>query len=639
MRLRILQKIALSLLVTGLLASVSFGQNTGLRATNRQVETLLIRIETKIDILKDEVQRFAERNGNADADTLSDNLVTLEQSSVKLHESFDARDPLKDGVNEVLTDATEVDRFFTKNRVSPAAQAQWRSLKRDFTTLSTYNRVRWNWNQPVRPMTPITSTPTAPAYTVSESQMRTLLSRIDLKTGIYKSQMNTELKDNTTADLSNEAISSYISNFETATSRLKQRFDSRQSASADASDVLTRATYIDQFMTRNAFNSQTQAQWRNLKSDLNTLASYYRLSWNWNQSLPDNTGSNGGGGLRNFDARITGTYRLNTNLSEDPTTAINRALNSSSQADREESRINLERRLRSPDMIAIEKNNKTVSLASSILPQVTFQADGVARSETNARGRTVTTTATVDEDGLIINYQGERASDFYLTFLPTNDGKLKVTRRIYLDNSSEGITVSSIYDKIDNVARWTSVSNGNNVGEGGVPATINDAFIVPSGTRISAELTNTISGSPVTDRFTMQITSPGQYRGNIISGRVLAEDANSRVSGRTRVLLAFDTIRLRDGKTYRFNGNIDAVTAVNGDIIEVSNQAPVRATNQAPRGAGGILGALIGAIAGVPVNSAGTSASVAGSILVQPGDAINLGSGSQVTITATTLVN
>jgi len=625
-----------------LLASVSFAQNTGLRASNRQVETLLIRIETKIDILKDEAQRFADRNGNTDADTFSENLVTLEQSAVRLHESFDARDLMSDGVTEVLTNATEIDRFMTQNRVSPSAQSQWKSLKRDLTTLSTYNRVSWNWNRPVRGITPITPVPVT-AYTVSESQMRTLISRIDLKTGIYKSQMDTALRNDTSADLSDEAISNYIAGFETTTSRLKQRFDSRQSASADASDVLMRATYIDQFMMRNRLSAQAQAQWRNLKGDLNTLATYYRLSWDWNQTLPDNTGSNvgGGGGLRNFDARITGTYRLNTNLSEDPTAAVNRALNSSSQADREESRNNLERRLRSPDMIAIEKNNKTVSLASSILPQVTFQADGVARTETNARGRAVTTTATVDEDGLIINYQGERANDFYLTFLPTADGKLKVTRRIYLDNSSEGITVASIYDKIDNVARWTTVSNSNNVGGfgGGVPTTIYDSFIVPSGTRISAELTNTISGSPVTDRFTMEVTSPGQYRDAVISGRVLAEDATSRVAGRTRVLLAFDTIRLRDGKTYRFAGNIDGVTSSNGDIIEVSNQTPVRTANQPPRSSGGILGALIGAIAGVPVNSAGTSASIPGTILVQRREAMNLGAGSQVMITATTLVN
>jgi hypothetical protein len=291
----------------------------------------------------------------------------------------------------------------------------------------------------------------------------------------------------------------------------------------------------------------------------------------------------------------------------------------------------LEQRLSSPEVLAIEKSGPTVTLASSILPQVTFQADGVARSETNARGRTVTTTATADQDGLIINYQGERSSDFYLTFLPMADRRLKMTRRIYLDNGNNSITVSSIYDKIDNVARWNVVNNTVNE-SGGVSTTVNDSFVVPNGMRLSAELRSSITGTEAGERFTMEVTTPVQYRGAIIGGRVVAEDAAGRVAGRSRVLLVFDTIRLPAGQTYRFAGSIDAVTAANGDIVQVTNQN-ARAATQPTRGVGGVLGALIGAIAGVPVDS-GNSAATAGSILAQGRDTIDIGSGSQFLITA-----
>jgi hypothetical protein len=325
--------------------------------------------------------------------------------------------------------------------------------------------------------------------------MQTLLSRIDLKTGIYRTQMQTALRNDTSADLSDNVVSNYISNFENSVTRLKQRVDSRQSTGSDVTDLLSSATYIDQFMTRNRLTPQAQAQWRNLRADLNLLITDYRLSWNWNQTLPgDNNRANVGSdvgrsglGIRNFDSRITGTYRLNTGLSEDPATVINRSMGSSSNMN--DARGGLERRLRSPDMIAIEMNNKTVTMASTILPQVTFQADGVARTETNARGRTVTTTATVDADGLIINYLGERTSDFYLTFLPMPVGRLKVTRRIYPDNTSQGITVSSVYDKVENMARWSSVTplpNNANTGDTGVSGVIQDSFIVPAGTRLNA---------------------------------------------------------------------------------------------------------------------------------------------------------
>ncbi len=601
-------------------------------ATARQTETRLIRIETKIDVLKDEAQRFAERNTDTGSpDQFSEHLAVLEQSVTRLRETLENGDPITRSLRDALASATLVDKFLARNRVTPSAQTQWRSLKTDFTALATSNRISWNWNQPVTPVN--VPAPTAISYTVTDRQMLTLLSRIELKTTNYKRQMDAALRSDTSADQPDEAIADYIEELETAELRLRRRFESRQSSSVDATEVLTRATYIDQFMNRNRLNPQTQAQWRNLKADLNTLATYYSVNWNWNQTTPSNTGSTGGGigGSRNFDAMLTGTYRLNTSLSENSSAAIDQALSSTSTLEREGYRRRLEQRLSSPEIIVIEKNNTTVSLASSILPQVTFQADGVARPETNTRGRTVTTTATADDDGLIINYQGERASDFYLTFLPTADGRLKVTRRIYLESGSNSITVSSIYDKIANVARWNAVNTNTDTGGGAV--TVNDSFVVPTGTRLSAELRSAITGSEANDRFTMDVTAPGQYRGAVIGGRVISEDPAGRVAGRSRVLLIFDTIRLSGGQTYRFAGTVDAVTAVNGDIVVVTNQAARNAT-QPTRGTGGILGALIGAIAGVPVDASANSAATAGAILAQNRDTIDIGAGSQVMITA-----
>ncbi|MEP7149220.1 MAG: hypothetical protein ABI857_10080 [Acidobacteriota bacterium] len=626
-------------MITLVLSTVSASaQITAARTNTRQTETLLIRIETKIDVLKDEAQRFADRNTNTNTNTntetpdqFTEYLTTLEQSVTKLHETLDNRAPLAMDLRDALANATLIDQYLVRNRVTPSAQTQWRSLKRDFTTLATSNRVGWNWNQRVTPAN--MPSPPVISYTVSDRQMLTLLSRIELKTNNYKRQMDVALRSDTSADQPDEAVADYIAELVAAELRLRRSIDTRQSSSVDATDVLTRATYIDQFMNRNRLNAQSEAQWRNLKADLDTLATYYKVDWNWNQSLPSNRDWTGGGmgGSRNFDARITGTYRINSSLSENSTAEIDQALRTTPTIEREGYRRRLEQRLSSPEIIVIEKNNTTVSLASSILPQVTFQADGVARPETNARGRTVTTTATADEDGLIINYQGERSSDFYLTFLPMDDGRLKVTRRIYLESGNNSITVSSVYDKIANVARWNAVNI--NTDTGGASTVVNDSFVVPTGTRLSAELRSGITGSQGTERFTMDVTAPGQYRGAIIGGRVISEDPAGRVAGRSRVLLVFDTISLSSGQTYRFAGTVDAVTAAGGDMVVVTNQRAQSAT-QPTRGVGGILGALIGAISGVPVDSAANSGATAGAILAQNRDNIDIGAGSQVMITA-----
>ena len=637
-----------SVTVLGLFAIVAstvpyaFGQATPGRASARQTETLLIRIETKLDVLKEEAQRVAGRNPNTTTpNQLGEYLSTLAQSVTKLHNTLSSRAPITGDLRDTMANATLLDQYVARTRISTSAQSQWRSLKTDFTSLATANGLSWDWNQqitggpfddPAEPTSPGTGT-----YNVPESQVRTLLSRLALKTNNYKTQLDTALKADTVADQSDATISNYMTGFETAGRRLQQRFDGRQSTSADATEVLTRATYIDQFMTRNKLNPQTQAQWRNLKADLNTLATYYNVNWNWNQKLPSDTGlSNTGIDPRNFDAALTGTYKLNASMSEDTAAAIDKALGTTPAGERENYRRRLEQRLKSPDSIAIEKKNTTITMASSILPQVTFEADGIARSETNARGRTVTTTATADQDGLIINYQGERSSDFYMTFLPMSDRRMKVTRRIYVDNGNNSITVSSVYDKTDRTARWDIANTTNDPFGGTSPTTttVNDSFVVPSGTRLSAELQSAITGSGG-EQFTMEVRTPSQYRGAIIGGRVLTEDPASKVAGRSRVLLVFETIRLPRGQSYKFAGTVDSVAAASGETVTVTNQAAKTGTPApAKKGIGGILGSVLGAISGAPAEQTANTAT-AGAVLSQNRDTLDIGAGSQVAITST----
>jgi hypothetical protein len=270
-------------------------------------------------------------------------------------------------------------------------------------------------------------------------------------------------------------------------------------------------------------------------------------------------------------------------------------------------------------------------MASTILPRVTFQADGVAKTETSPNGRTITTTATADADGLIINYQGERSTDFYVTFAPMSDGRLKVTRRIYLENKNDAVTISSTYDKVDNVARWNMVSTGGD----NTAVAVNDSFIIPNGTRLNAVLRDPIrpAGNQATDRFTLEVTTPSQYRGALITGHVITEDSSVRVAGRTRVLVSFDSIRLANGQAYRFGGMVNGVITAEGDNVSVAQQSPVRQTRATA--AGGILGALIGAISGQPIEQAAATG-LSGTILTEARDVFDIGTGSQFVITATT---
>ena len=489
----------------------------------------------------------------------------------------------------------------------------------------------------------------------SNWQTRNVISRLETKTDQFRRVTETAINRSPINNTNREdRITDFINDFESATDALRRSFDAGQNIDTEVQTVMERALFIDRFMSRNRLSLQAQNQWSSLRTDLNTLARLYNVSWNWNRvpdynagfpanGYPTETGPVRGGG-RGLDSRLTGTYRLNRSQSDDINTILARFENRMDTTQRDRVRRNMERRLTPPEMLAIEKVGRSVTLASTLSPQVTFEADGVAKTETTRNGRTIRTTASANRESLLVSYEGDRANDFYLTFEPTRDGQLRVTRKLYLENQNETVSVTSVYDKINNVAQWTSIESTGGAWSNTGTGTTRD-FYIPNGTRLTATLRNMVTTSATQDgdRFTMDVTSPDAYRGSIIEGRVANAQRSGRVTGRAELSFEFDTIRMPNGNTYRFAGNIDTVRTLNGDNVRVNNEGTVRDSNQTTRtvtraGIGAALGALIGAIAGggqgAAVGAAVGAGAGAGTVFIQGRDNIELGQGTEFTITA-----
>jgi len=208
------------------------------------------------------------------------------------------------------------------------------------------------------------------------------------------------------------------------------------------------------------------------------------------------------------------------------------------------------------------------------------------------------------------------------------------------------IVVQSVYERTSDVAQW-NVYNGAGT-YGGAPSIQTSAsgeFGVPNGQVLTAVMDNdlTTRDATVGQRFTMTVNSPAEFQGATIEGRVAAVDRSGRISGRSQVSLDFDTIRLRDGRTFRFAGFIEGARTATGEVVNVDNEGTVRDDNQtkttAQRAAiGTAVGAIIGAIAGGGKGAAigaiiGAGAG-AGSIYVQGREDLELMSGSELTIRA-----
>ncbi len=650
MKNQILKAITFNLFAIFVAASISVNaqnRDNPNRVSDSTIQALITRIQAKTDVFKRSMTRAFNRNAQnntTNQDTAFGYISNFENEIAQLKQNSGTRRSARTDVQDLLSRAVSIDDFVRDNRLNPAAQRDWTSLKADLDTLAGYYNVSSNWNQTTTNVDPIgnTTSGTTSSYRVSEGNVRSLLTRLETRTDLYRREVSNALDRSILNDSRSESsVIGYVADFETATDKLKQNFDARRSTSADIEEVLNRAYYIDAFMRDYRLTTGAESQWRLIRTDLDTLSNYYNVTWNWNRQYSP---------MSKFDQMLTGTYRLNTSQSDDVRVVVDRAATTFYTVNqRENLRRNLERRLSSPDTLVIEKRGSQVIVASNTSPQVSFNADGTARTETTANGRNIKVTANTTYDGVALSYEGDRVNDFYVNFIPMSNGQLRVIRRVYLENRNDTVTVASVYDKTDNIAQFSNVNNQNagNIQNSGAAST---DFVIPNNTRLTAVLRTAVSTktSQNGDRFTMEVTSPSEFNGATIEGRVATTQRSGQVTGRANMSLEFDTIRLRDGRTYRFAGIVDDVTSANGEKVTVNNEGTVRDNNQTTKtvtraGIGAALGALIGAIAGggqgAAIGAAVGAGAGAGTVILQGRGDVELTQGTQFMITASAPAN
>jgi hypothetical protein len=481
-------------------------------------------------------------------------------------------------------------------------------------------------------------TGTGVGYRLTDAQMRQLARRIGNRTDRFSRSFRLALnRSNINGTSQEDEASRNLIALETATNQLTNRINTRRFTESDVRNVLDRAALLDSLMANYGFDAAAERDWTILRQDLDQLASASNIAWNWN------TGQVPGEPIYGADGELTGTFRLDTSRSANVQQAADNATRNLPASRRQRVYDSLIRRLDPPETLAIERRGSNVTIASTRAPRISFLADGREHVETTPSGRTVRVRASFSGDQLNITRTGDRAQDFTVTFDPTDSGRrLTVTRRLYSDQISQPVTVLSYYERTSDVAQLDL-----NTGSPGYPqvGTTSGEFVVPNGTQLAAVLNTNLSTTTARDneRFTMTVRSPSQYDGATIEGYVSNINRSGRVTGRSEMTLNFDTIRLRDGKTYRFAGIVETVRTPNNETVRVDNEGAVREDDQTSRtiqrtAIGTAVGAIIGAIAGggkgAAIGAAIGAGTGAGSVYVQGREDLELTSGTELTIRA-----
>jgi hypothetical protein len=432
---------------------------------------------------------------------------------------------------------------------------------------------------------------------VPERQVQTLLTRI--RTDAESLRRLVDARGSYRQTLEPEMVY-VLDDLVQATTHLTDHIARRQTVRADVEDVLRRGAVLDASMGRSQPTAQASTIWTRMQRDLDSLAGAYNVTWDWrNPRYSDPAGD------PVFYRQVTGTYQLDPARSDDPQRIADAALNRVTAADRTRVSRRIGNRLDPPEAIAIERAGNRFTIISSKAPQAIVEADGRTRTEQGPAGRTITTRAATFGDALEVTTTGAAGNSFSVTFEPLDSGRsLQVTRRLFDDALAQPVVISSVYRRTAETADWSLFDQFRESagGRGRYPS----EYLVPAGTTLVATLDQPINASAVRqdDRISLTVrTAPtANLEGAVIEGYVTSAPARS--GNRVSLSVDFDQIRLRNGRTSPFVGDIQRLVDPNGREIKFTSErvepSSGRTTDKAiQRGAiGAAIGALIGALAG-----------------------------------------
>jgi hypothetical protein len=146
----------------------------------------------------------------------------------------------------------------------------------------------------------------------------------------------------------------------------------------------------------------------------------------------------------------------------------------------------------------------------------------------------------------------------------------------------------------------------------------------------------------VGDRFTMSVLDPVRFNEATVTGHISSIQKSGKVKGRTSMNLAFDSIRLSDGRSGTVHGYVTKVygsgsgQADSEGGIESGGRGKQTVKRTAiGAGAGAVLGAIIGGGKGAGIGLLLGGAGGAGSLAIKGSKELKLESGTEMVVHVT----
>src|ERR1044071_9875792 len=358
--------------------SIQAQQQTN-RNNTRLVGNMLQRLERSSSRFRNSlnvalVQRSVDQTGpQNDVSTLESD---FDLAIKEFRDQFTRRLAVAADVESILQKASPINSFVTKNTLNLRVKNDWTSVRTDLNTLASAYGVSWQWNQ----LTPMKVDANG-SFRLSETELNQLIQRVENGGDTFRESLTDAFfrrpYDRTRSEGN---MNDALRGFKKATDQLRISFDARQLVADDVRRLLDQATPLDNFMRdNNPLTDRVKSDWSTLRADLSVLASAYDVAPSWGTSPSLQTGYKG-------TNRLTGTFRLDSSRSDNPWDKAQRATQNLPVNERQKVADQILARLESPQMLMIERRGTTMTIASSLAPQSTFEADGRERQEQLSNG-------------------------------------------------------------------------------------------------------------------------------------------------------------------------------------------------------------------------------------------------------------
>ena len=264
------KSILLSMVAIVLTVGVSNAQ-VQQKITEQQLTDLLGRIDVStgnFNKAADKAMDKAGYDGSAREDELNQILKRFKGATAALAKDHSVAANAKSNFEVVLHTGVAIENFLKKYPLD-GIDTEWTALRSDLGELATGFNITWEQGHAIG----------APVGAVDVKSLAQHIEDVaDEFKGTLDKAIDASKYNNTKQE---DEVNQFVKEFRDATNNFQDHYNEGERAANDAKEVLTRANKIDGWMKKYPLTPEVQAAWVPVRTDLDRLAKYYNVSWQW----------------------------------------------------------------------------------------------------------------------------------------------------------------------------------------------------------------------------------------------------------------------------------------------------------------------------------------------------------------------